>query len=97
MKNYTLKNSTRKDKKYMLVSDTGKKIHFGAATMSDYTIHKDDERKDRYINRHQKNENWKEVNPGSLSRYILWNKKTIDDSVKDYEKLFNIKIANQIV
>jgi len=49
MKNYTLKNSSRKDKKYMLVSDTGKKIHFGAATMSDYTIHKDDVRKDRYI------------------------------------------------
>jgi len=52
MNNYILKNSSRKDKKYMLVSDTGKKIHFGAAKMSDYTIHKDDARKDRYIARH---------------------------------------------
>jgi hypothetical protein len=40
-----LKNSTRKDKKYMLVSPLNKRIHFGAKNMSDYTIHKDDERK----------------------------------------------------
>jgi len=49
MKNYILKNSSRKDKKYMLINAWGKKIHFGAANMSDYTIHKDDARKDRYI------------------------------------------------
>lgn len=94
MNNYMLKNSSRKDKKYMLVNPQGKKIHFGAAKMSDYTIHKDDVRKDRYIARHQKNENWDEINPGSLSRYILWNKKTLNESIKDYEKLFNIKIVN---
>ena len=29
----------------MLVSPQNKRIHFGAKTMSDYTIHKDDERK----------------------------------------------------
>ena len=45
MNNYVLKNSSRKDKKYMLVSSNNKKIHFGAANMSDYTIHKDDARK----------------------------------------------------
>jgi len=94
MNNYILKNSNRKDKKYMLVSDTGKKIHFGSKNMSDYTIHKDDERKDRYINRHKKNENWDEINPGSLSRYILWNKKTLNESIKDYEKMFSINIVN---
>jgi len=52
MKNYILKNSTRQDKKYMLVNPQGKKIHFGSANMSDYTIHKDDARKQRYIDRH---------------------------------------------
>ena len=94
MNNYTLKNSTRKDKKYMLVNPQGKKTHFGAAKMSDYTIHKDDNRKDRYIARHQTNENWNEINSGSLSRYILWNKKTLNESIKDYEKIFNINIVN---
>ena len=42
---YSIKNSSRKDKKYMLVIPDGKKIHFGANGMSDYTIHKDDKRK----------------------------------------------------
>ena len=43
---YSIKNSTRKDKKYMLVTPDNKKIHFGAGGgYSDYTIHKDDKRK----------------------------------------------------
>ena len=42
---YSIKKSSRKDKKYMLVTPEGKKIHFGANAMSDYTIHKDDKRK----------------------------------------------------
>ena len=42
---YSIKTSSRKDKKYMLVTPEGKKIHFGAKGMSDYTIHKDDKRK----------------------------------------------------
>jgi hypothetical protein len=29
----------------MLITTEGKKIHFGANGMSDYTIHKDDKRK----------------------------------------------------
>ena len=40
----------------MLVSDFHPSVHFGAKGMSDYTIHKDDERKYRYIMRHKKNE-----------------------------------------
>ena len=39
-----LKNSSRVDKTYMVTLDN-KTIHFGAAGMSDYTIHKDDDRK----------------------------------------------------
>ena len=32
--------------------------HFGAAGFYHYPIHKDDERKKRYIDRHKKSENW---------------------------------------
>lgn len=42
---YSIKNSSRKDKKYMLITPENKKFHFGAYGMSDYTIHKDDKRK----------------------------------------------------
>ena len=64
-----------------------KKISFGAAGYSDSTIHKDPERKNRYIERHKKNENWN--NPetaGYLSRFILWNKPTIKESINDINK-----------
>ena len=75
--------------------DDRKKIktsHFGSAGMSDYTKHKDDERKQRYLDRHRNNENWNDyMTPGSLSKNILWNKPTINASYNDYLKKFNLK------
>ena len=50
--------SDKPDKKYYIITDNGKKVYFGAAGMSDFTKHKDEQRKQLYINRHQKNENW---------------------------------------
>ena len=41
---YYLKNSTRKDKKYMLVTPDNKKIHFASPIHENYTTHKDKER-----------------------------------------------------
>jgi hypothetical protein len=90
-----IKRSTKQGKKFMAIftnCTTGdvKTIHFGAAGMSDFTKHHDIARRERYFNRHRANENWE--NPftaGSLSRYILWNKQTIEQSVKDYASHFN--------
>ena len=76
----------------MLITPDNKKLHFGAKGYSDFLIHKDDKRKELYIARHKKNEDWSKINPGSLSRWILWNKPTIQESIKDFEKKFNIKI-----
>jgi hypothetical protein len=53
---YTLRESKKKTKKYDLIEPDGKIISFGAKGMSDYTIHHDKARKERYINRHEKNE-----------------------------------------
>lgn len=69
-----------------------KTVHFGAAGMSDYTKHKDDDRKQRYIARHSKNENHSNpMTAGSLSRYVLWNKKSERESISDFKKKFNLK------
>jgi len=66
-----------------------KVVHFGAAGMSDYTIHKDAERKQRYINRHKKNEHWDDpVTAGALSRWMLWNKTSLKASIDDYKRRF---------
>ena len=94
-----IKKSTNSKKKYMAIfykgKDTnGEKIkttHFGAAGMSDYTKHKDPERKQRYINRHKARENWNDYkSAGSLSRYILWGEPTLRESIEKYKKRFKL-------
>lgn len=68
-----------------------KTTHFGDNRYSNYIIHKDDERKNRYIDRHKKREKWNRYwTPGSLSRYILWNEKTLYKSMFDYSRKFNL-------
>lgn len=84
-----IKPSTRKGKKYMAIFPD-KIIHFGATGYEDYTIHKDKKRKDRYIKRHS-NEDWTDPKKaGTLSRYILWNKPTLDASIRDYKMRFKL-------
>tara|TARA_R100000278_G_C5392190_1_gene136542 strand:- start:28 stop:312 length:285 start_codon:yes stop_codon:yes gene_type:complete len=90
-----IKNSTSPDKKKMAIFYDGEKkvktTHFGARGMSDYTIHRDPERKKRYLDRHRDNENWNDYkSAGSLSRWILWNKPTLSASIADYKKRFGL-------
>lgn len=76
--------------KYTAIFDVNgreKKTSFGALGMSDYTIHKTPERKDRYIQRHSKDLRTRDpTRAGFLSMYVLWNKKSFDASVKDYKR-----------
>ena len=57
MREVILKKSTNNEKKYDAYVE-GNKVSFGAKGYSDFTQHKDEERKQRYIDRHRKNENW---------------------------------------
>ena len=67
-----------------------KTIHFGASGMSDFTKHKDPARKQRYIARHAKHENWNDpTSAGALSRYILWGKPSLRESIADYKRRFH--------
>ena len=92
-----IKKSTNPEKKLMAIftnKDKSKKktIHFGANGMSDYTIHKDKDRMGRYLNRHRKRENWEQCDTaGALSRWVLWNKPSLQGSIKDYKKKFKLK------
>lgn len=81
-----------------MVLINNKKIHFGQEGASDFTKHKDVKRKQRYINRHEKRENWKKSGiqtAGFWSRWILWNKPTLRGSINDVNKKFNVKIKMQ--
>ena len=53
MREVILKKSTNDNKKYD-ANVEGKKVSFGAKGYSDFTQHKDTERKQRYIDRHKK-------------------------------------------
>ena len=87
-----IKPSTRKDKKLMAIFENGRKVHFGQKGYEDYTIHRDDERKERYLKRHSKISSFDTpYSAGSLSRWILWNKTNLEDSIRDYKKRFGFK------
>tara|TARA_B110001450_G_C17347472_1_gene370052 strand:- start:29 stop:328 length:300 start_codon:yes stop_codon:yes gene_type:complete len=96
MKYAQLVKSDREGKKYKIVfyDKDRKKLkttHFGSSNMSDYTKHKDDERKDLYLGRHRANEDWNNpITAGACSRWILWNKTSLSASFNDYLKRFNL-------
>jgi hypothetical protein len=90
--------STRKEKKYQaqFFNDDGnivKTTHFGQRGSSDMTIHKNEDRKKLYLARHKKNENWNDFKSAAgLSRWILWNKPSLNTSIDYYIKKFGLKL-----
>lgn len=81
--------SKKKDKKFDAIVDGKKTISFGQKNASDYTQHKDIDRKQRYLNRHKKNENWNDPKTaGFYATHVLWNKPSLRSSVADINKQF---------
>lgn len=83
------------EKKYDAVIETDagreKVISFGAKGMSDYTQHKDEERKKRYVARHSARESFTDpTTAGFWAKNILWNKPTISESLRDTKVRFNL-------
>ena len=78
----SLDYSTRKNNKYMATLPGGKKVHFGSSKYPDYTIHKDKERRDKYLSRAMKIKNKQGeltyTNPESANYWsinLLWPEK----------------------
>jgi hypothetical protein len=98
-KNYILKPSDRKDKKFMVITPENKTIHFGARGYGDFIQYSKEnkelalKKRDAYLKRHIKNEDWTDLNTaGTWARYILWGEPTLSKSIKEMEKRFKIKI-----
>lgn len=98
-----IKLSDKPDKRYMAVFyDKNKKVkttHFGYAITdkgikkygSTYIDHKNDDLKEAYIARHKVNEDFNDyMSAGSLSRYILWEKKSLRDAINYYKRRFRL-------
>lgn len=97
MNTYHLYKSDKPQKKYYVITPTNKKIYFGQKGASDYLDHKSDLRKDRYILRHKKNENWNDLKTaGFWSRYLLWEKPNMKSAISNIQKIANIKIISHL-
>lgn len=75
--------------KFFIITNEGHKVKFGAKGYEDFTIHKDEKRKERYIARHKKREEiyWNNPNTKSYwSLHLLWNKPTLEASYRDIKK-----------
>ncbi len=96
MKTYTLEKSKSKNKKFKI--SNGKTINFGDSRYDDFTLHKNPNRKKLYLARHKKRENWNKsgINTaGFWSKHLLWNKNTLNKSIKNIEDRFRINIIKK--
>ena len=78
----SLDYSRRKNNKYVVKLPGGKNLHFGSSQYPDYLIHKDNERKEKYLSRAKKIKNKKGEltyeNPESANFWsvnLLWSGK----------------------
>lgn len=97
MKLYFPIKSDKPKYKYYIITSSGKRVYFGQQGYNDYIIYNKNEGKERadkmkkaYIARHSKmGENWNNINTaGFWSRWLLWNKPTIQASYNDIKKRF---------
>ena len=87
-----LTRSPMLSKKYRVRFDNGSHVDFGARGYSDYTIHKDDDRRALYLKRHRVRENWNDVHTaGFWARWLLWEKKTMKEAKAAMTKRFGIR------
>jgi hypothetical protein len=75
--------------KYYIITKSGKTIKIGSIGYIDFTIHKDEARKQRYINRHKNNENWSKSGidtAGWWSLKYLWSYPTKEEAYNHIKK-----------
>ena len=85
MRFISLEKSNKTNKKLVIkFSEPTLTIHFGSKNSSTFLDHHDKIKRSNYLKRHRVNEDWNQVNAGSLSAYILWG-----DSSDMYSNLIN--------
>ena len=88
----TIAPSKVKNKKLDVFKDDKKVASIGDIRYSDFLTHGDKKRQENYLKRHRKNENWKDpMSAGALSRWVLWNKSSLNSSIEDYKSKFKLK------
>ena len=74
-KDIVLYKSTNKNKKYMIITPDGHKVHFGQIGYEDFTKSGNTEKRESYLRRTENiRGDWKQnkYSPNNLSRNVLW-------------------------
>jgi hypothetical protein len=93
MKFVSLEKSNKPNKKLVIkFSEPDMTIHFGSKNSSTFLDHHDKTKRSNYLKRHKVNEDWNQVNAGSLSAYILWGPSTdLNKNLINYLTKFDIR------
>ena len=89
--NVEISKSNKEGKKLKAVIDNKKTIHFGSTPYSDFTQHKDEDRKKKYLDRHKKREDWTKTGidtAGFYAKHLLWSEQTLEKSVDKLNKKY---------
>lgn len=97
---YTLRPSSWYQKKWSITDPDKKTINFGQRGAMDFTMENmpletREIQKKKYMVRHKKNENWTDIDNATgafWSKNLLWNQPSLQESIKDVEKKYGIKI-----
>lgn len=94
MKLKDVRTSDRKGKKLVatfIVEGRSKRVHFGSAGSNTFSSGASEDKKAAYLKRHAPRENWNDpLSAGALSRWLLWNRRSLKESIKDFKKRFNL-------
>jgi hypothetical protein len=92
-----IEKSNRKGKRYKVEFANGRIVHFGQAGGSTYIDHGDKAKREAYLARHKKRENWNDpYSAGALSRWLLWGDTTSLDRNHDlFMRMFPITYSKK--
>ena len=92
-----IEKSTRAGKRFMATYANGKVVHFGQAGGKTYIDHGDKAKREAYLARHKKRENWNDpYSPGALSRWLLWGDTTsLDTNHNAFMRMFPITYSKK--
>ena len=86
-----IKPSTRQNKRLQATFKNGKTVHFGLKGGDTYIDHGDKQKRENYLKRHIKNEDWNNpYSAGALSKFLLWGDYiTLEKNYNYFMKKFN--------
>tara|TARA_R100001463_G_scaffold25024_1_gene59488 strand:+ start:385 stop:678 length:294 start_codon:yes stop_codon:yes gene_type:complete len=93
MKEYILKQSPRKYKRFRIIFDDGKFVDFGADGAKTFVDGRTEKEREAWIARHKDDKYYNDKRSGIYhSRMLLWTKPKLREAIKEYEKIHDVKI-----